>query len=85
MTVVQRGFPMTFDSESNNPSLFWSVQGEEELPMPLIESNPLLSSILPFTRYFELYSNYVRARFAIWVTVPLTMLPTLIAVIQLST
>lgn len=70
MTVVQRGFPMTFDSESNNPSLFWSVQGEEELPMPLIESNPLLSSILPFTRYFELYSNYVRARFAIWVTVP---------------
>lgn len=61
---------MTFDSESNNPSLFWSVQGEEELPMPLIESNPLLSSILPFTRYFELYSNYVRARFAIWVTVP---------------
>ena len=61
---------MTFDSESNNPSLFWSVQGEEELPMSLIESNPLLSSILPFTRYFELYSNYVRARFAIWVTVP---------------
>jgi len=61
---------MTFDLESNNPSLFWSVQGEEELPMPLIESNPLMSSILPFTRYFELYSNYVRARFAIWVTVP---------------
>jgi predicted alpha/beta superfamily hydrolase len=72
MTVVQRGFPMTFDLELNNPSLFWTVQGEEDLPlpMPLIESNPLLSSILPFTRYFELYSNYVGARFAIWVTVP---------------
>jgi len=70
MTAVQRGSPMIFDLELNSPNLFLNVQGEEGLPMPLIESNPLLSSILPFTQYFELYSNNVGARFAIWVTVP---------------
>lgn len=70
MTAVQREFPMTSDLELNSPNLFLPIQGEEGLPVSLKESNPLLSSLLPFTRYFELYSNHVGGRFAIWVTVP---------------
>jgi predicted alpha/beta superfamily hydrolase len=38
--------------------------------MPLVELAPPFAATLPFTRYFEVDSWNVGARFAVWVTVP---------------
>lgn len=42
------------------------------MPMSLVEVTSPLSAMLPFTRYFEIDSRKVGARFAVWVTVPAT-------------
>jgi hypothetical protein len=44
----------------------------EDPPMPLVEAQPPLSATLPHTRYFEVDSRHVGARFAVWVTTPPT-------------